>query len=200
MKDYRTTSFWLETCGDDLTPRPPLDGSEDVDVAILGAGFSGLWTAYYLQERDPSLKIALVEKEIAGYGASGRNGGWCTPGFPLSGGVLAERFGHDKARRLEEGMFAAVDEVGRVVDKEGIDAQFLKSGSLRLARGRHQLPSVTGYKTMMDGLGLGRYFEVLDAAETAKRVHVTDVVASLFTPQCAVIQPAKLVRGLARAV
>jgi len=200
MKDYRTTSFWLETCGDDLTPRPPLDGSEDVDVAILGAGFSGLWTAYYLQERDPSLKIALVEKEIAGYGASGRNGGWCTPGFPLSGGVLAERFGHDKARRLEEGMFAAVDEVGRVVDKEGIDAQYLKSGSLRLARGKHQLPSVTGYKQMMDGLGLGHHFELLDAEETAKRVHVTDVVASLFTPQCAVIQPAKLVRGLARAV
>ena len=76
MKDYAATSFWLETCGDELTPRPPLDGSKDVDVAILGAGYSGLWTAYYLLQRQPSLKIAIVEAEIAGYGASGRNGSW----------------------------------------------------------------------------------------------------------------------------
>ncbi|HEX3724379.1 MAG TPA: FAD-dependent oxidoreductase, partial [Nitrolancea sp.] len=75
-KEYRRYSFWLESCGDDLTPRPALDGSIDVDVAILGAGFTGLWTAYYLKKRDPSLKIAVVEREIAGFGASGRNGGW----------------------------------------------------------------------------------------------------------------------------
>jgi glycine/D-amino acid oxidase-like deaminating enzyme len=199
VKDYRSYSFWLETAGD-LTPRPPLDGSADVDVAILGAGFSGLWTAYYLQQRDPSLKIALVEREIAGFGASGRNGGWCTPGFPLSGAVLEERFGHDAAHRLELGMFDAVDEVGRVVAAEGIDAQYVKSGSLKLARGKHQLPSITGYKATMDHLGLGHYFEVLGPEETAERVRVTDVVASLFTPQCAVIHPAKLVRGLAETV
>ncbi|MCC6315989.1 MAG: FAD-dependent oxidoreductase, partial [Thermomicrobiales bacterium] len=74
MKDYRTYSFWLETCGDDLTPRPPLDGSIEVDVAIMGAGFTGLWTAYKLLRRDPSLSVAVIEKEIAGFGASGRNG------------------------------------------------------------------------------------------------------------------------------
>src|SRR5690242_15171768 len=77
-KDYRRYSYWLETCGDDLTPRPALNGSVDADVAILGAGYSGLWTAYYLLKREPALKIAIVEREIAGFGASGRNGGWCT--------------------------------------------------------------------------------------------------------------------------
>ena len=80
MKEYATYSYWLGTSGDDLTPRPPLDGSIDVDVAILGAGYSGLWTAYYLLQQEPSLKIAIVEREIAGFGASGRNGAWCTSG------------------------------------------------------------------------------------------------------------------------
>ena len=82
-KDYAKYSFWLETCGDDLTPRPALDGSTEVDVAIMGAGFTGLWTAYHLLRRDPSLSVLVVEKEIAGFGASGRNGGWCFSGFPV---------------------------------------------------------------------------------------------------------------------
>ncbi|HEY8951281.1 MAG TPA: FAD-dependent oxidoreductase, partial [Candidatus Dormibacteraeota bacterium] len=96
--DHSTYSFWLETCGDDLTPRPALDGSIDVDVAILGAGYSGLWTAYYLLLRRPSLKVAIVEREIAGFGPSGRNGGWCSGSFPVSAGVLAARFGREAAR------------------------------------------------------------------------------------------------------
>jgi len=97
MKDYRSYSFWLETCGDDLTPRPPLAGSIDVDVAILGAGFTGLWTAYYLLRRQPSLTVAVVEAEIAGFGASGRNGGWCFAGFPVSPLTLIGRYGYDAA-------------------------------------------------------------------------------------------------------
>ena len=84
MKDYASYSFWLETSGDDLTPRLRLDGSIDVDVAVMGAGYTGLWTAYYLLLREPSLRVAVVEREIAGFGASGRNGGWCYPGFPVS--------------------------------------------------------------------------------------------------------------------
>ena len=111
-KDYRRYSFWLETCGDDLTPRPPLDGSIDVDVAILGAGFTGLWTAYYLKKREPSLKIAIVEKEIAGFGASGRNGGWVTPGLQLSLTTMADRFGIDPAKAQYKAMAETVDEVG----------------------------------------------------------------------------------------
>ena len=85
--DYSSVSYWLETSGDDLTPRPPLDGSVDVDVAILGAGYTGLWTAHSLLERDPSLRILVVEREIAGFGASGRNGAWCTSGFAAGHGA-----------------------------------------------------------------------------------------------------------------
>src|SRR4029450_8698684 len=71
-------SFWLAEVGEPLTPRPALERDESVDVAIVGAGFTGLWTAYYLAAEDPFLRVAIVESEIAGFGASGRNGGWCS--------------------------------------------------------------------------------------------------------------------------
>ena len=79
MRDYSTYSFWLEDSGESLTPRPALKNSTDVDVAILGAGYSGLWTAYYLLRANPGLRIAILEKEIVGFGASGRNGGFVAP-------------------------------------------------------------------------------------------------------------------------
>ena len=81
MNDYRTCSFWLETAGDDLTPRHALERSAEVDVAVLGGGYSGLWTAYYLLRAKPGLRVAVVEREIVGFGASGRNGGWCSGKF-----------------------------------------------------------------------------------------------------------------------
>ena len=107
MKNYAAYSYWLETCGDDLTPRPALSGSVDVDVAILGAGYSGLWTAYYLLQRQPSLKIAIVEKEIAGFGASGRNGSWCTAHFPVSLGAISKHHGREQAVALYRAMAAS---------------------------------------------------------------------------------------------
>src|SRR5882757_945622 len=72
---YTELSFWHDTVGD-LTPRAGLDGDAEADIAIVGGGLTGLWTAWYLRERDPALNIVVIEKEIAGFGASGRNGGW----------------------------------------------------------------------------------------------------------------------------
>jgi hypothetical protein len=90
-KDYGSYSFWLETAGEDLAPRPSLQGPAEADVAILGAGFTGLWTAYYLLKQEPSLRVVVLEAEIAGFGASGRNGAWCNAAFPVSPGELARR-------------------------------------------------------------------------------------------------------------
>ena len=97
MADYAKVSFWLEDAGD-LTPRTPLQSSADVDIAILGAGFTGLWTAYYLLRANPRFRVAIVERETAGYGASGRNGGWCSPRFPLSPTAMSRRWGAKAAR------------------------------------------------------------------------------------------------------
>jgi glycine/D-amino acid oxidase-like deaminating enzyme len=145
MKNYATYSYWLETCGDDLTPRPALDGSIDVDVAILGAGFTGLWTAYYLQERDPSLKIAILEREIAGFGASGRNGGGLGNRFPVGLRRMAQLFGRQAAIDLQT---ATVIERGKKgenkldVPNAGQDAGLLSlTAFIDNARGRKTPPN-----------------------------------------------------------
>jgi glycine/D-amino acid oxidase-like deaminating enzyme len=200
MRDYSTYSFWLEDSGESLTPRPALKNSTDVDVAILGAGYSGLWTAYYLLLHEPTLRVAVVDKEIAGFGASGRNGGWCSPNFPVTAGALEKRFGAEAARTLLLTMRAAVDEVGRVCNEEKIDARFHKGGVLTLARGRHQLPGIRSSFTTYERLGLGDRYQVLSATEAIERIRVTGVHGGLFTPDGASLHPARLVRGLARAV
>ncbi|MEX2128527.1 MAG: FAD-dependent oxidoreductase [Xanthobacteraceae bacterium] len=200
MKNYASYSYWLETCGDDLTPRPALDGSSSVDVAILGAGYSGLWTAYYLLQLQPSLKIAIVEKEIAGFGASGRNGSWCTAHFPTSLGAIAEHYGADSARALYRAMAASVDEVARVAAAEGFDIHFAKGGGMSVARGPQQLPSVQQSYSDFERLGLGDRVELLDKKQTDARVKISQVLGAIFYKDAASIHPGRLVRGLARAV
>src|SRR5215472_2228318 len=155
MTDYSKYSFWLETCGEDLSLRPPLGSSTEVDVAILGAGYTGLWTAYYLLRTNPRLKVAVLEKEIAGYGASGRNGGWCSSKFPVTPAMLEHRYGPEAARALMLAMKGAVEEINRVCQEEGIDAHFHKGGVLTLARGEHHLPSLHSTFAAYDRLGLG---------------------------------------------
>jgi len=200
MRNYYGYSFWLEDAGEALTPRPPLAGSSDVDVAILGAGYSGLWTAYYLLVQEPALRVAVVEKDIAGFGASGRNGGWCSPNFPVTAGSLERRFGADAARQLLLAMRASVNEVGRVCAEEKIDARFHPGGVLTLARGQHQLPGIRSAYAAYERLGLADHYQILSAEEAMERVRVTNVHGGLYTTDGASLHPGRLVRGLARAV
>ena len=199
-KDYGSYSFWLETAGEELAPRPSLRGSTEADVAILGAGFTGLWTAYYLLRQDPSLRVVVLEAEISGFGASGRNGAWCSSGFPVTPGELQRRFGKEAARELLIEMRNSVEEVGRVAAAEGIDAQYYRGGQLRVARGPSQLPAIEGAYQSLRALELEEDLRLLDAEETAERIRITDVMGALYNPHCATIQPARLARGLARAV
>src|SRR5215210_6492670 len=166
LEDYSRHSFWLETAGEELAPRPALGGAERADVAILGAGFTGLWTAYYLLKNDPSLRVVVLEAETAGFGASGRNGAWCNAAFPVTPGELARRFGAESARDLLLQMRGAVDEVGRVSEAEGIEAQFFRGGQLRIARGPAQVPGIEGSHESLRALGLDEGLGLLDEAET----------------------------------
>ena len=199
-KDYRRYSFWLETAGEDLIPRPALEGAQRADVAILGAGFTGLWTAYYLLKNHPSLRVVVLEGEVAGFGASGRAGGWCGSGFPVSPGELVRRFGREAARALIVEMQNTVYEVGRVAEAEGIEAQYFRGGMLRVARGPSQLPAVRAAHEAYGILGLGEDYRVLDAEETDRRVRIRGARGALYSPHYATVHPGRLVRGLARAV
>lgn len=200
MTRYADVSYWLETCGDDLTPRPPLMESIDVDVAVLGAGFSGLWTAWYLTEHQPNLAVAIVEREIAGFGASGRNGAWCTSEFPTGPAALAQRYGRDAAVATVAEMRRTVREIGRVASAEGIDCEWADGGQLIVARGSHQRPAIDHEYADLQRLGLTEGLELLDADAARQRVRITELEGALFSPHTAAIHPGKLVRGLARAV
>ena len=200
MKDYAKYSFWLETAADSLAPRPTLSASTTVDVAILGGGYSGLWTAYYLLRANPGLRVAILEREIVGFGASGRNGGWCSSRFPVTPAVLEERYGAEAARQLILAMFASVDEVGRVCTEEGISADYRKGGILSLARGVHQLPMIRASYAAYERLGLGDRFKLLRVEECCERVRVANVHGGLYTHEGASLHPGRLVRGLAAVV
>lgn len=195
MSEYRGLSFWHDSVPDDLSPRAPLPGDTDVDVAIIGGGLTGLWTAYYLTERNPTLRIAVLEKHIAGFGASGRNGGWCSALFPASTASLERKHGRDAAVAMRRAMIATVDEVGRVTAAEGIDCDFVKGGTIAFARSSAQLRA--GQADVAEAAKYG-----VDELELLgrDRTRAAASIGGSFDPACARLHPAKLVRGLARVV
>jgi len=197
---YSAVSFWLEDSGDDLTPRPSLDGTTDVDVAVLGAGLTGLWTALELLKREPSLRVAVLEREIAGFGASGRNGAWCSGELNISLDVLAERHGVEAAKAVRRAMHETVDEVARATSAEGIEACVRKGGALVVARSPAEEPALRAAVDEYERYGFGEHCRALDAAALGERVRVAGAVGAAFMPDCAAVHPGRLVRGLAHAV
>lgn len=179
--------------------RPPLPGDRDADVCIVGAGYTGLWTAYYLKRADPGLRIVVLEARFAGFGASGRNGGWLSGLVPGDRHAMAEQYGRDAVVAWQRALNEAVDEVIAVADREGIDAGIVKGGTLEIARNSAQaarLASSIAEERAWDVDGI----EPLTTAEAAQHIRFADVVAAYHTPHCARIQPALLARGLADAV
>jgi glycine/D-amino acid oxidase-like deaminating enzyme len=198
---YRSLSYWLSSVPGDLAPGDPLPGDQDVDVAIAGAGFTGLWTAYYLAQASPGLRIAVCERDIAGFGASGRNGGWCSALFPASLAKLERMAGQKAAVAMYRAMQETVDEVGRVVAAEGIDCHWAKGGTVMLARSPTQLQRAQEEVEEYQAFGFGQAdLRLLNRAEAAERVAASGVLGGTWTPHCAAIHPARLARGLAAAV
>jgi glycine/D-amino acid oxidase-like deaminating enzyme len=193
--------LWHDTVDDDLSPRAPLPGDTDADVAIVGAGYTGLWTAYYLTRLDPQLRVVVLERDVAAFGASGRNGGWCSALFAGSRAASARSHGRDGAVALERALFATIDEIARVVSAEHIDCHWAKGGTLQVATNRAQVERFQ--RELRDhrewGFGPGDY-RWLPAAEARDRVGAQPTLGALYTPHCAAIHPARLARGLARAV
>jgi glycine/D-amino acid oxidase-like deaminating enzyme len=202
---WRSRSFWLDTLaaadggGDALVPRWSLPGDTDVDVAIVGAGYTGLWTAFELARRDPTMRIAVLEAEIAGFGASGRNGGWCSALLPMSTSSVAAAHGADAALALQRAMNDTVDEIGRVTAAEGIDCHFAKDGYLQAARNPAQVAMLQASVAHERELGLADQSRWLDQADARAIVDAAGTLGGVFTPHCAALHPARLARGLAVA-
>jgi glycine/D-amino acid oxidase-like deaminating enzyme len=213
--DTGNRSLWADQVAGRTIPstaaqRDRAEGDLDVDVAIVGAGYTGLWTAYSLLGLDPSLRIIVLDAHQVGFGASGRNGGWCVG--ELAGGLhgairLASRRGDDTANARRRGIsmttaiMDAVDDVGRVVSDEGIDCGFARGGVVRLARTGPQLARQREEVDDYAAHGFGDdHLRLLDPAEARQMLSATDVVGGLHFARAARVQPAELVHGLAAAV
>ncbi|HBX55623.1 NAD(P)/FAD-dependent oxidoreductase [Pseudomonas sp. UBA2684] len=193
-------SLWM----DQLAPQPPrpsLQGSLTVDVAIVGAGYTGLWTAYYLKRQAPALRVAIVEAEYAGFGASGRNGGWLM-GNLLGDDRLLAGLPAEQRRAGFDLLHGIPDEVATVLQREGIDCDYRKGGVLYCAaRYPEQEQRLRAWLDALHREGLSNAdYRWLVPAELNAQLRVNNPLGAIYSPHCATLQPAKLVRGLAEAV
>jgi glycine/D-amino acid oxidase-like deaminating enzyme len=195
-------SMWAATLPEAMRATgEPLAGDLDMDVAIVGAGYTGLWTAYYLLRADPRLRVVVLERDVIGFGASGRNGGWCSALLAAGIGTIAKRSGRAAAVAMQRAMHDTVDEVGRVVAHEGIDAHYTKGGTITLARTEDQETRLAAELDTARSFGFGEeHFRRLSAAEVEPHCRATATRMALFTPDCAAIHPLRLAHGLAGVV
>ncbi|MBS1698828.1 MAG: FAD-dependent oxidoreductase [Actinobacteria bacterium] len=191
-------SHWWQQVGVPA-PRPELPGDLTVDVAIVGAGYTGLWTAYYLKRARPGLRVAIIEQRHAGYGASGRNGGWLTNSITGGREQYERTHGRDAAERFQRAMNDTVDEVIRVAAAEGIDADIAKGGEFTVALTPAQEGRIRAFAASEQSWA-HTDLALLEAAEATAAISVMGTRAAVWHPHAARIQPARLVAGLATAV
>jgi glycine/D-amino acid oxidase-like deaminating enzyme len=194
-------SLWWSTLPEPVVARSALRGHLDVDVAIVGGGFTGLWTARELLRRDPSLRVAVLEQSVCGFGASGRNGGWASALYPLSDHAVVARHGREASDHLRAQLRRSVITLGDALEEDGIDAHYVRGGTLTFARSALQAARLRQQVEASRELGdEPEDLQWLAAEEANERASVTDTFGATFTPHCARIHPARLVRGLADVV
>jgi glycine/D-amino acid oxidase-like deaminating enzyme len=193
-------SLWWSTVDESVAPRAALDRHLDVDVAIIGGGFTGLWTARELKRRDPMLQIAVLEKEICGFGASGRNGGWASSFYPLPDESIIARHGRDSFDHLRRQLQRGVRALGGALAGDDINADFVQGGTLDFARSELQADRLQHHVQDARALGYGAEDLVwLGEGEVRDRAHVAGALGATYSPHCARLHPARVVRGLATA-
>ncbi len=192
-------SLWWSTLGGPVLARAPLTSHLDVDLAIVGGGFTGLWTAREALRRDPGLRIVVLEKEVCGFGASGRNGGWASAYYPQEWSTVASEVGDDEASHLRRTLERAVTDLGLAAHDDGIDAHFTQGGSLTFAHSDLQVARLRDEVDERHRRG-ELDLEWLDGDAARERGVTAPMRGAMFTPHCARLHPARLVRGLADAV
>ncbi len=194
-------SLWWSQLDEPLDERPALSHDLDVDVAIVGGGFTGLWSARELLRRDPTMRIAILEKEVCGFGASGRNGGWASSFYPVSDDAVVTRHGADALAHLRRTLHGAVRSLGEALEDDGIVAHFHRGGTLDFARNEVQAARLRASVERARATGVSSEdLEWLDADAARARGNLTHVRGATYSPHCARLHPALLARGLARVV
>jgi glycine/D-amino acid oxidase-like deaminating enzyme len=192
---------WWESLGGQTPRSEPLSARVEADVAIVGGGYTGLWCAYYLARADPSLRIVLLERELLGFGASGRNGGWLSGFFSGSQRAYESSSSPAAVLALRRAMFATVEEVAAVLSEHHIDADLERGGELTVALGEAQARRVRGEVARAHANGLGADdLRVVERDELAQRIRVAGASVASFSPHVARVHPAKLLAGLAGTV
>lgn len=195
-------SWWLRealAAEEDGAPAPVLAGEVEGDVAVIGGGYTGLWTAYFLAERKPGARIVLLEQDICGGGPSGRNGGF-VHGWWENLPDLARTYGDEAAVTIAREADEVVDGIGAWCAEHAVDAWFMKAGYLRVNAFPKQAHDWDETVSRLSALGVG------DALQPTDNAAVQGVCASsafrdgLWMPNAASIQPARLARGLRRVL
>jgi len=200
-QEYRKLSFWHDSLPGQLKPRSALAGDINADIIIVGGGYTGLWTAYYLKQTNPSLDISILEAEIAGYGASGRNGGWCSSYLSGIDDWLESADQKEGAVRLQKLMFKTVSDIGKLVHREAIDCHFEQSGALEIAIIPAQATRLREEIDYLHGFGFGEDdYRWLDQGELQDQLRVDKALSGIRLQHCAAIHPSRLARGLAETV
>ena len=191
---YPEKGLWHATYGA-YQPSAPPSGRVDADVAIVGGGFTGIATAYWLLEADPSLKVVVLESEVVGYGASGRNGSFAMTVVGLGLDVLAKLKGREFAVAAHHYMERAVDTVGELVEKEKLDCDYTLPGFLRMATTPAYVKRIREEVELAQELGLDG-IEWLDRDAARERVRSDLYLGAWWEPRMALVNPLKLVREM----
>ncbi len=200
MMKIGDVSFWYADIGLPDTRRPALAGDTTADVAIIGAGFTGLWAAWYLMQANPALKVLVLEREFAGFGASGRNGGWCMGTLAWDHDRYAATHGRPAVVEMAKALEGTVEEIIKVCEAQGIDADILRTEVLMFAQNPAQLARLTAEVAHQTEWGQAHRYRTLTPQQVAQRISLPGALAGMSISGVARIQPAKLVRGLAEAV
>jgi glycine/D-amino acid oxidase-like deaminating enzyme len=192
-------SLWWSSLVPVPSARASLHRDIDVDVAIVGGGYTGLWTARELLRHDATLRIAILEKAVCGFGASGRNGGWASSLFPLDDAHFLERHGLDALLRMRALLQRAVVDLGQAIHDDGIDADFVQGGWLCFARNQAQEQRLKLRVQRAPEFGDGDLLW-LGEGELRDVGYVQGARGATYSPHCARLHPAKLVRALSEVV
>ncbi len=199
-----TTPLWWDHAAGGPGPRAGAAGGAvpelpaSADVVVVGGGYTGLWTAYYLLREHPGLDVLVLEAEHVGFGASGRNGGWVSALWPVGPDALSRRHGPEATRAMVVTLQDTVREVGRVADAESIDCAYHRGGVVAVARGPAQATRARAEAADADRWGTGTRW--LSAAELRERLDAAGTDGGTSSPHCARVHPRRLVDGLAAAV